>query len=135
MAVGGDIREITYNHPTLGSGVLQAKADEENKYFTGGVTTGSDAAMITGNGTPIWEMTNKRGYFEAVVVNDMNLGNELEKMIALSGDPIPADWTFTCVNNAVYGGKGKPVGDLEGNIMKASFQLRVEGGKFLKISG
>jgi hypothetical protein len=135
MASGGDIKEITWNHPVLGSGVIQTKADEENKYFTGGITTASDASMITGNGNPIWQKTRKRGYFEAVAVNDMNVGNELEKMIALSAHDVPASWTFEVNNGVVYGGSGKPVGDLEGNIGKATFTLRVEGGQFQKVSG
>jgi hypothetical protein len=135
MAVGGDIIEITWNHPTLGSGVLYPKAGEDNAYNPGGVQTASDVDMIDGGANPIWSMGRKRGYFSALIANDQNQGQELEKMIALSGDPVPADWTFSIINGCVYGGKGKPVGDMEGNINKATFPLRVESGKFKKIVG
>lgn len=134
-AVGGDIIEITYNHPTLGSGTLFPKSGEDNTYFPGGVTTGSDENMIDGSGNPIWVKNRRRGFFEAVCSNDQNINQELDKMIALSGDPTPADWTFSIINGTVWGGKGKPVGDFEGNINQATFTLRVEGGKFQKIVG
>ena len=52
-AVGGDITEITYNHPDLGSGGLYPKAGEDTSYFVGGVVTGSDANMIDGGGNTI----------------------------------------------------------------------------------
>lgn len=135
MAVGGDIVEITYNHPTLGSGVLYPKAGEDNAYFTGGVLTSSDANMIDGSGNPIWQKNRTRAYFVAVVSNDMNSKNELEKMIQLSADPVPAQWTFTVINGAVYGGEGKPVGEMEGNINQATFPIRVEAGQFKKVAG
>lgn len=135
MASGGDIIEITYNHPTLGSGTIFPKANEDNSYFPGGITTTSDENMIDGGGNPIWQKNRRRGFFECVCTNDQNQGQELEKMIALSGDPVAADWTFSSVNGTVYGGSGKPVGDFEGNTNQSTFTLRVEGGKFKKIVG
>lgn len=134
MASGGDIIEITFNHPTLGSGVLLPKAGEDNSYFPGGVLTASDANMIDGGGNPIWQQNRTRGYFVAVCANEQNTKQDLEKIIALSENPEPADWTFTVINGVVYGGKGKPVGEYEGNINQSTFSLRVEGGKFLKLT-
>jgi len=135
MAVGGDVIEVTYNHPTLGSGTLFPKAGEDNTYFPGGVTTASDENMIDGGGTPIWQKNRRRGFFNVLVANDQNTGQELEKMVALSAHPVPADWTFSIINGTVYGGSGKPVGDFEGNVNQSTFQLRVEGGQFKKIVG
>lgn len=135
MATGGDIIEITYNHPTIGSGVLYPKAGEDNNYFPGGVTTGSDANMITSAGDPIYQMNRSRGYFVVNVANEQNTRQDLEKIIELSGHPEPADWTFTVINGVVYGGKGKPVDVPEGNINQSTFSLRVEGGMFKKIAG
>lgn len=135
MASGGDIIEITYNHPTLGTGVFYPKAGEDNSYYPGGVLTSSDANMITGAGDPIWQQNRSRGYFVATVANEQNSKQDMEKVIELSGHPEPADWTFTVINGVVYGGKGKPVGDYEGNINQSTFSLRVEGGTFKKIAG
>lgn len=134
-AVGGDIIEITYNHPTLGSGVFSPKSGEDNNYFPGGVTSGSDANMITGNGKVIRQMNTVRGFFVALCANDQNQGQDLEKAIALSGNPVAADWTFSIINGTVYGGSGFPVADFEGNVNQATFSLRVEGAKFKKIVG
>lgn len=134
-AVGGDILEITYNHPTLGSGVLHPKSGEDNSYFPGGIITGSDENMIDGSGAPIWQKNRKRGFFEVVCANDQNLGQEFEKIIALSADPVAADWTFTNINGTVYGGSGKPVNIADANLNQATFTLRVEGGQFKKIVG
>lgn len=135
MAVGGDIIEITYNHPSLGSGVLYPKAGEDNSYFPGGIITSSDETMIDGGGNPIWQKNRRRAYFVAVCANDQNQGQELEKMIELSASPVPADWTFAIINGTVYGGSGMPVDSFEGNINQATFSLRVEGGGFKKIVG
>jgi hypothetical protein len=135
MAVGGDITEITYNHPNLGTGVFSPKSNEDNTYFVGGVTSESDANMITGNGTMIRKMTRSRGFFVALCANDQNLNQDLEKAIALSGHPVPADWTITNTNGTVYGCSGFPVGDFEGNLNQATFSLRVETGQLKKIVG
>lgn len=133
--MGGDIIEITYNHPTIGTGVLYPKAAEDNTFFIGGIQTASDANMIDGSGKPIWQKNRSRAYFVAVVSNDMNGDTpEFEKIQQLSADPVPAQWTFTVINGVTYGGEGKPVGDLEQNINQSTFSLRVEGGQFKKIN-
>ena len=80
-------------------------------------------------------MNRIRAFFTATVANDQNDKQEFEKMIALSGNPKPTQWTFTVINGAVYAGEGFPVSDFEGNINQATFALRVEGGKFEKIAG
>ena len=135
MAVGGDITEITFNHPTVGSGTLYAKAGEDNSYFIGGIVTDSNEDMIDGGGEPIWQMNRKRGYFEVVVSNDQNVRQDFEKMVAISESPLPAEFTFSIINGTTYGGTGKPVGLSEANINQATFTLRVEGGKFKKVIG
>ena len=58
MAVGGDITEITYNHPTIGSGVFYPKAAEDNTFDTGGLRSDDDANMIDGAGNMIDKMNN-----------------------------------------------------------------------------
>ena len=38
---------------------------------------------------------------------------------------ILGDWTITSINGAVYGGKGKPVGDLQGNTNTSLITLKL----------
>lgn len=132
MAVGGDITEITYNHPTLGTGVIYPKASEDSTYDLGGFVSNDEANAIDGSGTMIDKMNRKRWFFQVAVSWDMNSRKELEKLVALASDPTAADWTFTHINGTVYGGNGKPVGDLSGNGNAATFPLKVSGGGILK---
>lgn len=134
MAVGGDIIEVTYNHPTLGSGILKPKAGEDSTYDVGGFRSSDDANMITGSGEMIDQINRVRWSFEVTCANDMNDRQDAEKMVALAGSPVLADWTFTNINGTVYGGKGKPVGDIQFNGNQATFTLKVAGeGKMKKI--
>lgn len=134
-AVGGDITEIRYNHPTLGTGVFYPKSGEDNTYDPGGIRTGSDANMIDGSGNPIFQKNRVRGFFEAVIANDQNTAQEAETMAALSASPVPAEWSFSIINGTTYSGTGTVVGDIQPNINQATVTLRVEGGQFRKTSG
>lgn len=134
-ATGGDISEVTWNHPTLGSGTLFPKSNEGNTYDVGGIRTGDDANMISGAGTPIYQMNRQRGFFEIVVENDQNVRGDAELMAELAADPVEADWTFSVLNGTTWGGKGKPVGDIAPDINASTFTLKVAGGGFKKISG
>lgn len=130
--VGGDILEITCNHPTLGSKVIFAKANEDSNFDLGGFRGDDDADMITGSGEVIRKLNNKRWSFEVVVAWDMNNRQDLEAVVALAGDPVEGDWTFQHINGTVYGGTGAPVGDYAGNGNAATFTLKVSGGGKLK---
>jgi hypothetical protein len=52
-------------------------------------------------------------------------------MSRLSASPILADWTFTHINGTIWGGKGKPVGDLNGNTNTAQMSLKIAGERNL----
>lgn len=133
MAVGGDIIEVTYNHPTLGSGTFFPKSSESSNYDLGGFRSKDESNAIDGGGTPIDTMNQVRGMFETTVSNDMNTNTELERAVALAESPIPATWVFSVINGVSYSGLGKPVGDLTGDVDKATFKLKVSGGRFTKI--
>jgi hypothetical protein len=132
MATGGDLIEITYNHPTIGSGVIFPKAAEDNNYDLGGFRSADDANMVDGGGNMIDQMNRTRWFVESLCVNDMNLGNEIEKCNEMAASPVLADWTFTHINGTVYVGKGKPVGDLANNVNQSTFTLKVSGGGKLR---
>jgi len=132
-ATGGDIREVTYNHPTLGSGILHVKGSTDNNYDLGGLRGDDDDDSVTGAGTNIRKLNQKRWYVELAEVEwDMNNGNQLELMKALAADPVEATWTFDHINSTIYGGIGSPVGDLKGNTNAATFPLKISGGGGLK---
>jgi hypothetical protein len=132
MPVGGDIIEITYNHPTLGSGTIFPKSAEDGTFDLGGFRSNDDANMIDGGGNMIDQINRTRWSVETTVAWDMNVDETLEKLVALSGSPEQADWTFTHINGTIYGGKGKPVGDIQGNSNASTFTLKVSGGGTLK---
>jgi hypothetical protein len=132
MAVGGDIIEITYNHPTLGSGVIYPKASEDSTYDLGGFRSNDEASGIDGGGNMIDQINRVRWSFEVAVSWDMNIREDLDRLVELAGSPVQADWTFTHINGTVFGGTGKPVGDMQGNGNQATFALKVSGGGKLK---
>lgn len=132
MAVGGDITEITFNHPTLGSGTIFPKSAEDSTFDLGGFRSNDDGNMIDGGGNMIDQMNRVRWSFETTVAWDANVDETLEKLVGLASSPDQADWTFTSVNGTIYGGKGKPVGDLQGNGNAATFALKISGGGTLK---
>lgn len=128
MAVGGDILEITYNHPTLGNGTIFPKADEDSTFDLGGFRSADDDAGVDGSGSPITTMSRKRWSAEATVAWDMNNRNELEKLVALAEHPVETTFTISHINGSIYGGKGRPVGDLKGAGKGATFPLKISGG-------
>jgi hypothetical protein len=130
-SVGGDIIEIGYNHPVLGSGTIFPKAAEDSTYDLGGLRSDDEANGVDGSGEPIRKMNRVRWSFEVSVAWDMNTREDLEKLTALAAHPQEASWTFSHINGTVYGGKGFPVGDMNGNANAATFKLKVAGGKKL----
>jgi hypothetical protein len=126
--VGGDITEVTYNHPNLGSGTILPKADESSTYDLGGLRSDDTDSGVDGGGNVIDIMSRKRWSLEFTAAWDMNVRSELEKVVAMAADPIPAKWTFTHINGTVYQGTGKPVGDLQGAGKESTFPLKISGG-------
>lgn len=131
-AVGGDIVEASWSHPTLGAGTVYPKSSEDSSFDLGGFRSDDDTALIDGSGEMIDKMNRKRWVAEMIVAWDNNVRQELEKISALAASPVPATWTISHVSGAVYKGKGKPVGDYAGNGNTAQFPLKVQGGSILK---
>ena len=132
MPTGGDIIEVTYNHPTLGSGVFLPKASEDSTYDLGGIRSSDDVNMIDGGGRMIDQLNRARWSFEVPASWEMTSG-ELEKLVALAGSPVTADWTMTNINGVVYAGNGKPVGDINANGNTSQFTMKLSGGGVLKV--
>lgn len=125
---GGDILEISFNHPTLGSGTIFPKSGEDSTLDPGGFRSNDDANGIAGNGAMIDQMNRVRWSLEATVAWDMNVAADLDKLKGLASSPVEAEFTIQHINGTIYGGKGKPVGDLKGNMNSATFPLKISGG-------
>ena len=130
--IGGDFIEITFNHPTLGSGTFFPKSGEDGNVDLGGLRSADEAQNITGAGENIDIMTQARWAVEVVCAWSTTEREDTATMTALTASPLPADWTFQHISGAVYGGKGKPVGDIVGSGGGGTFALKVAGGGGLK---
>ncbi len=134
--IAGDVDEITFNHPEIGSGTIFPKAAEDSTFDPGGFRTDDDANGIDGSGSMIRKMNRNRWSFSGVIAWDMNVREDLDKIKKLAGHPVEATWTITHHNGTVWGGKGAPVGDVAGNGNAGTFQLKLAGGQELtKIVG
>lgn len=128
-ATGGDITEISFNHPTIGSAILYCKASEDNTFDLGGFRSDDDDDGVDGGGNMIDKINRKRWSVDiANMTNDMNDRQDVEKINLLAASPVLADWTFSHINGTVYGGKGKPVGDIKNNVNASTFPLKIAGG-------
>lgn len=126
--VGGQITEITYNHPTLGTGRLFPPTSASATIDLGGIRVDDSDEGVDGGGRMIKQMRAKRWSVEVEVSNDMNNAKEAEAVNALMASSEDADWTFSHINGTIYTGKGCPVGDVQADAMEAKFTLKVAGG-------
>ena len=132
MPKGGDLIEITWNHPTLGTGSIYPKANESSTYDPGGLRSADDANMIDGAGRMIDQVSRVRWSMETTIAVDLVDENTMQVLANLAASPQEADWTFTNANGSVYKGKGKPVGDLQPDGLASTMTLKVSGGGTLQ---
>lgn len=126
-AIAGDILEVRYAHPTLGSGVFYPKTAEGSTFDYGGFRTTDDAQMLDGSGARIKQLNRTAPFFEVTVANDDNTREDLSRATALAGSPVDATWTVSHVSGAIYQLEGSPVGDLQGEFNDGTFTLKVMG--------
>lgn len=132
--IGGDILEIRFTHPELGSGVLFAKANESNNKDLGGIRVNDDENQITGSGEVIWQFNQTRGAWEFVVAYDMNTREDLDKCAALSKHPKDADWIVSHSNGTMWGCTGRPVGTMQADTNAATFPLKIACPQWQKLN-
>jgi hypothetical protein len=125
-AVGGDIIEVTYNHPTVGQGVFLVKANEDATIIRGGFKTNDDANQVDGRGTPIIQKNRSVGSIELPPITwDMIDQDELDKLQQMSNSALPADWTISHISGAIWGGSGWVVGDLSASTNTALITVKI----------
>jgi hypothetical protein len=133
--IGGDIIEITVNHPTAGEFRFQAKANESFNVDPGGLRSNDDASAITGGGDIIDQVNRVRWSIEGPVAVDVISGNEIENLPLLAESPDLGTWTLEHISGVVWKGLGKIVGDITADTNTAQMTLKVAGsGKLEKIS-
>jgi hypothetical protein len=128
MAIAGDVREITFNNEDAGSGTFKPIAGEDGTFDLGGRRT-LDEDVITSDGDKISMMSWK---FENPVRWDAANGKDLEKLTILSGSTKQTDWTFELMDGTIYGGIGRPVGDLVGSSKDGTIAMKITGGGGLR---
>lgn len=135
-AIGGDIIEVSVNHPELGSGSFYPKSGEGFTLDPGGFMTDDEDNGIAGDGSAIFKKTRKRWSVEGMVKWDMNGANELVFYRALEESSLESDFTFTSVNGTVWSAKGIPVGGNGGEMGDSTFTAKFSGGgRCIKIVG
>ncbi len=135
-AVGGDITQISFTHPTIPGATFFPKANEESTYDLGGVRTDDDASGVDGAGNIIRKMTHMRWFWEGTLAGDMNTRKDLESLTALAASTADATFKVAHINGAVYQGKGTVVGDVQQNGLNATIKIKFAGGQqMVKISG
>lgn len=133
--VGGDIKEITFNHPTIGTAIFFPKSDEDSEIDLGGYKSSDEEKGVDGGGNMIDTMTLSRPSATMVIAGDMALRDDLIKLQAMMSSPVLSTITIDHVSGAIFRGTGKPVGDLKEAMKGATIQLKVAGGgTFKKIS-
>ena len=133
--LGGDITEISWQHPTLGAGQFFPKANEGNTMDLGGFRNNDDESQIDGSGELILQKNRKRGFFEVVCADDMRTREDSQKAVDLSESEEVAEWTITHISGAVFKGTGAIVGDIQTDTNAATFSMKIAANKFKKIVG
>jgi hypothetical protein len=129
---GGDLLEITCNHPTLGNFTFATKANESYTLDPGGKRSADDASMITGNGAMIDQVNNVRWSFEGPLMADFDSGNEIENLPKLAEASELGTWTFAHISGVIWRGRGKFVGDLAVDTNTAQLTAKIAGSNKLE---
>ena len=129
---GGDLVEITVNHPTLGNFNFSTKSGEAYTLDPGGRRSEDDDSLVTGNGDMIDKVTQKRWSFEGPLMADFISANETENLPKLAASPELGTWTFTHISGVTWRGRGKFVGDIKIDTSEATMPVKIAGSKSLE---
>ena len=129
---GGDLVEITVNHPTLGNFNFATKSNESYTLDPGGYRSNDDANGVAGDGTFIDQVNRVRWSFEGPIVADFVSNNELENLPKLAASAELGTWTFTHITGVVWKGRGKFVGDIQVDTNTAQITGKIAGGSVLE---
>jgi hypothetical protein len=125
---GGDILEITCNHPTLGNFNFATKSNESYTIDPGGKRSNDDANGVTGNGVFIDQINQVRWSIEGPLLVDFLSGNEIDNLPLLVESPELATWTVSHISGVTWRGRGKFVGDIQVDTNTAQLPAKIAGG-------
>jgi len=126
--VGGDIEELAFNDPVLGTGFFQPMKDQDNIFIPGGYENADDG-MVTGNGTLVITKNRNVGSITILLANDTTAAtSDVDIAKALQVSANEQTWTVAHSNGTVWRGKGVIVGALEANTNKSTFQIKINSG-------
>lgn len=129
---GGDLLEVTCNHPTLGNFNFATKSNESYTLDPGGNRSNDDANGVTGDGTFIDQVNRVRWSFEGPLLADFFSNNELENLPLLAESADLGTWTFSHISGVVWRGKGKFVGDIQIDTNTSQLTAKIAGGGVLE---
>lgn len=130
--IGGDLIEITCNHPTLGNFNFATKSNESYTLDPGGKRSNDDANAIAGNGVFIDQINRVRWSFEGPLMANFISNNEIDNLPKLAESPELGTWTFSHISGVVWRGQGKFVGDIQVDTNTAQISAKLAGGGILE---
>ena len=130
--IGGDLIEITCNHPTLGNFSFATKSNESYTLDPGGKRSNDDANAIAGNGVFIDQINRVRWSFEGPLMANFISNNEIDNLPKLAESPELGTWTFSHISGVVWRGQGKFVGDIQVDTNTAQISAKLAGGGILE---
>ena len=127
--IGGDIRKITAQHPTVGTAVFYGVSGESSTYMLGGMQN-TDTGKVDGAGRLLNEKMMIPGSIELTVSNDMSAPlPELEFVQRCTKATQECKFTVEHINGTAYGGSGLFVGDYSLDGKASTFKLKIQSGK------
>ena len=129
MFTGGDLKEITFNHPELGVFSFSTKSDESYEVDPGGFRSADDANMITGGGDNIRKINRVKWCVEGPLVFNFNgASQEMVNLPLIAENPIDGTWTFEHISGAIWKGNGSVVGDIKPDTNNSQATIKMSGG-------
>ena len=126
--IAGYIQEITFNHPTVGSGVLFTIQDSDATIDTGGIRSADEMSGVDTGNRMIDQKTLNRWMVGCEISNSLTGTQEMEKLSQIAASPEEAEFTFSHISGVVFRGKGQIVGDIAPNITTAKLAVKFSGG-------
>lgn len=126
--IGGDLRKITIQNPTVGTAVLYCVSGEASTFKLGGLEN-NDTGNVNGAGQLMRQMQMIPGYIEATVSNNMGAAlPELEFVQLCCRSTDDCKITVEHVNGTAYGGAGVFVGETTLDGKAATFKIKMSSG-------
>lgn len=129
---GGDIRQITWNNNTVGTGVFETQSGEDFVIERGGFRSEDDTSMVSSGGQMIDKQNRKRWKVTGPILYNSQVNNEQRTLSQLAAATEDTTFTFTLRDGTVLVGVGRPVGDFEASAQDSSVPVTFSGGGILE---